>query len=87
MSTQDFKEINEELTSALKDGSDAMTPTAAVSHIVPIVAPMIKSLSHDALVKWKKERKIYNEEAYERIVTTVKENMDRDQLEDECNLL
>eukprot|EP00644_Phytophthora_capsici_P005294 jgi/Phyca11/96003/e_gw1.1.1007.1 len=73
---------------------EAGPQTGAVPVFLPVLPPKIKSVSHEALVKWKKERRDYETklrnrcrvtgEDYDAVVELVKDSFDADLLEVFC---
>eukprot|EP00644_Phytophthora_capsici_P009852 jgi/Phyca11/50464/gw1.39.345.1 len=76
--------------------ADADGPTGTVPLFTPILPPMIESVSHEALVRWKRERRDYESkmqarcrvtgEDYEAVVQSIKDSFQPQLLDVFCDL-
>ncbi|KAE9205148.1 hypothetical protein PF004_g17642, partial [Phytophthora fragariae] len=78
------------------DATDGDWPVGSVPLFAPLAAPEISSTSHQALVKWRRERREYEsklrarcriyDEDYAAVVQSIKDSFNRDLLDGFCEL-
>ncbi|OWY92994.1 hypothetical protein PHMEG_00037765, partial [Phytophthora megakarya] len=78
----------------IRAGGNGEPPTGTVPVFLPVLPPKIKSISHEALVRWEKERRDYETklrnrcrvtgEDYDAVVEQIKDSFDADLLDVFC---